>query len=81
MCFVVLVLKADECSRCRWILFIMKRMLTLVFSLRLVSRWQMEGLLLMVVLGKVVVEFVVEICMGFENFVIIIIIRLRSLFI
>lgn len=59
----------------------MKRMLTLVFSLRLVSRWQMEGLLLMVVLGKVVVEFVVEICMGFENFVIIIIIRLRSLFI
>ena len=41
----------------------------------------MEGLLLMVVLGKVVIEFVVEICMGFENFVIIIIIRLRSLFI
>ena len=59
----------------------MKRMLTLVFSLRLVSRWQMEGLLLMVVLGKVSIEFVVEICVGFENFVIIIIIRLISLFI
>lgn len=35
MCFVVLVLKEDECSRCRWILFIMKRMLTLVFSFKI----------------------------------------------